>query len=165
MTVSEVMRFIPKVKMDTKRPGDCWEWTAQIGKNGYGRFRVNPKPATMGKSHRIAYEHWRGPINGQIDHLCRNRSCVNPWHLEDVSLEENLRRGFGTCSRLERKSCPKGHWFDEVNTYNHPSGTKICRICKKEWQRVWRERKEKGLSRTYVWEGKDMEKWETLTSP
>lgn len=73
------------------RTGECWEWTGGVSDNGYGQMKHNG--ATV-SAHRYAYERQNGPIpvDLQIDHLCRNRRCANPDHLEAVTQEENLRR-------------------------------------------------------------------------
>ncbi len=65
----------------------CWEWLHAIQVRGYGVLRGR-------LAHRVIYEAVRGPIPEglQIDHLCENKRCVNPWHLEAVTLQENLRR-------------------------------------------------------------------------
>lgn len=103
--------------------------------SGYGQFamddgdRVRMKPA-----HRIAYELVNGPIPEglEIDHLCRNRLCVRPDHLEAVTTQENLRRGNGASARNARKDrCSQGHEFDETNTYWRPDGKgRDCRTCR-----------------------------------
>lgn len=107
----------------------CWEW--QGGKNwgGYGRFHTGGR---QWQAHRWAYEHFVGPIPEglQLDHLCRVRHCVNPAHLEPVTLTENLRRGEGSFKwKREATECPRGHPFDEANTYIRPDGRRRCRAC------------------------------------
>lgn len=74
------------------RSGSCWEWRGAVSDNGYGRMRHNDGTFSV---HRFAYERYRGPIPKDlvIDHLCRNRRCANPDHLEAVTQEENIRRG------------------------------------------------------------------------
>lgn len=69
----------------------CWVWTAASNGRGYGRIWVDGRPHP---AHRVAYEIHVGPIPAgmEIDHLCRNRGCVNPAHLEPVTRRENLRR-------------------------------------------------------------------------
>ena len=73
-------------------PNGCHQWTAYCGENGYGRFYLDGRGLL---AHRWSYERHVGPIpHGlQIDHLCRNRGCVNPEHLEPVTPSENVRRG------------------------------------------------------------------------
>lgn len=86
-------------KVDTS--GICWEWTAARS-DGYGQFKSGPgEPAG---AHRWAYQYLVGPIpvGVQLDHLCRNRACVNPDHLEPVSQRENILRGYGGAGRTIR---------------------------------------------------------------
>lgn len=84
-------RFWAKVDRTT---GDaCWPWTARLDRDGYGTLKM-PTGRSI-RAHRFAYELLVGPIPEGlvIDHLCRNRRCVNPAHLEPVTAEENWRRG------------------------------------------------------------------------
>lgn len=109
----------------------CWEWIACIMNTGYGEFYHEGKKYL---AHRFSYELFREPIpNGLvIDHLCRNRKCINPDHLEIVTLEENKRRGMSIPAINARKDkCKNGHEFTEDNTY-HSCGRRRCKICTNE---------------------------------
>ena len=77
---------------------ECWVWTASIRPNGYGEFRCNGR---LTRAHRFAYEQMVGPVPEglQLDHLCRNRACVNPEHLEPVTGSVNVQRGHEARSR------------------------------------------------------------------
>lgn len=74
--------------------GDCWEWTVSTGSHGYGQFAVGGLGGTMVLAHRYAFELLVGPIPEglTLDHLCRNKICVNPDHLEPVTLVLNGQR-------------------------------------------------------------------------
>lgn len=113
--------------------GHCWLWTGSKNGAGYGSFYFKGRQI---KAARWIYERKKGPIpEGLVlDHLCKNPSCVNPFHLEPVPQRENVIRGNGPTSNNARKThCPKGHPYDESNTYYTPStGWRNCLICQRE---------------------------------
>src|SRR5271169_1973258 len=90
--------------------GPCWTWTGPIEKSqGYGVFSCSGKSL---RAHRVGYELTKGPIppDRQLDHLCRNRGCPNPNHLEAVSRLLNILRGESFSAKNAKKTiCAKGH--------------------------------------------------------
>ena len=130
-------RFWEKVKP----AGECWEWTGGVG-GGYGRIRRARKevrahggPCHL-QAHRWAYEFLIDeiPAGLQLDHLCRNQLCVNPYHLEPVPQIVNLHRGMGFTPILAAKThCPAGHEYSVENTRIKTSSTgrpgRCCKRC------------------------------------
>lgn len=112
--------------IDLSQP--CWLWTAGCSNNGYGVFALSHRQSVS--AHRLVYELTIGPIpKPQIDHLCRVHRCVNPAHLEPVTGRVNTLRGESMAAKNAQKThCPRGHAFDEINTY-HYDGSRYCRIC------------------------------------
>lgn len=114
---------------------DCWLWLDHIRPNGYGQFW--PSRGKPEYAHRYAYRHFVGTIPDglTVDHLCKNRACVNPAHMEIVTRGENNLRGNSPAALSARKThCLHGHPFNEANTHITPSGHRKCRICNREGQ-------------------------------
>jgi hypothetical protein len=110
----------------------CFVWQRGKGR-GYGVIRI-PGGRSSARVHRVAYEILVGPIADQLDHLCRNRACWNPEHLEDVDSRTNLLRGDTVAAKNAAKTrCPQGH---EYRVY--PSGRRRCTVCELASERVRR---------------------------
>lgn len=126
--ISVVEGFAKHFVVDDKT--DCWNWTLSTFK-GYGGYSINHRTIRV---HRAMYELVTGkPILSHlvVDHLCRNKKCLNPKHLEVVTNKENVLRGVGISAVNARKThCMRGHEFTPENTRVRKStGTKECRKC------------------------------------
>jgi hypothetical protein len=124
-------RFWAKVE---KLPSGCWRWTAFCDKAGYARLRQAGRGSEVLYAHRLSYEMHKGPIpvSRVLDHLCRNRWCVNPDHLEAVSNRVNVMRGVApTVLASVAGICTRGHSLDGDNLYVSPQGKRQCRTCRR----------------------------------
>jgi hypothetical protein len=118
----------------------CWIWLAAKTPLGYGVIGRQDRRANI-LAHRATYELVHGPIpvGLEIDHICRNPSCVNPSDLEPVTHAENMRRGKWLNQASSKKThCPQGHPYSGDNLYfhinkSHPNGARHCRTCRREW--------------------------------
>lgn len=134
------------VKVAVRNAQECWPWLAGRH-NGYGQFMVRTRMPT--NAHRIAWIlHNKMDISEglEVDHLCRNRICVNPHHLEVVTKLENIRRGENFTARQFRQTkCIAGHPLKGLNLYTYFDARgirhRMCRTCKNRRDREWRERK------------------------
>lgn len=126
-----IQRFWQKVNPASAL--ECWIWNANMHYKGYGLFGRDGKTL---KAHRFSYETMIGPIpDGLVlDHLCRVRSCVNPYHLDPVTSGVNTRRGLCNSTRPLKTHCPHGHEYSEGNIYLEVAkdGGKVrhCRACR-----------------------------------
>jgi hypothetical protein len=131
-------RFLAKI--DIKENG-CWEWQGTIDEKGYGLFWNGVKTI---RAHRYSYEWFNqyklpkyDPNGLQLDHLCRNRKCLNPNHLELIMHYKNIKRGESGINHKSKTHCPKGHPYDDKNTYIQPNGSRACKICSRENYRMF----------------------------
>ena len=116
--------------------GECWVWIGCRTKAGYGQTHSG-SPGAWKKEyvHRLSYELHRGPIPDglQIDHLCRNRACCNPAHLEPVTPRENCMRGFSPAAIVRRTpTCARGH-SRAIYGVSFVPGKFKCRRCAADW--------------------------------
>lgn len=113
--------------------GDCWEWTGTLDKrSGYGVLGRGVRGAGNIQAHRAAWELLCGSMAAdmQLDHLCRNRPCCNPDHLEPVTAEENKRRGYGLGPLYAaRRNCGYGHPLDGVTRRKDGTSHRYCKTC------------------------------------
>jgi len=127
-------KFWSKVDWDIHNEERCWPWLGTKNQKGYGMFKINRETCM---AHRVAYELERGPIpeygpnSVQADHLCLNKGCVNPWHIEIVTCRVNSQRRSGSTNT----HCGRGHEMAEENVYTQKGGAapgrRFCRKCRR----------------------------------
>ena len=123
-------RFWAKVDIPFT-PGSCWTWMAGRNGDGYGTFQLTiaPKRYSAVGAHRLAYVALVGelPEGMEIDHLCRNRACVRPDHLEPVDHRANVLRGNAPAALIARRpTCPEGHPYDRIEAGRY----RRCSVCR-----------------------------------
>jgi hypothetical protein len=109
----------------------CWVWTGNVNSAGYGTVRIHGKTLFV---HRVMFRLLGGhiPAGWTIDHLCRNKLCINPRHLEACTQRVNVLRGKGACAKNARKTrCLRGHEFTDENTRRDSNGWRQCARCRR----------------------------------
>ncbi|KKM20386.1 hypothetical protein LCGC14_1645960 [marine sediment metagenome] len=111
---------------------NCWEWSAHDSQ-GYASIHFQGRTQ---RAHVLAYILRYGPVPTglELDHTCNNRGCWNPDHVEPVTHRVNLRRSPN--GNWSKTHCPRGHPYDEANTYRDRRDRRYCRACNRERQRI-----------------------------
>jgi hypothetical protein len=138
MTPEALAKFQDRVH--TEPNTGCWIWVGAHTPRGYGQFYNGDRSRgrqIMSYAHRVSYEHFVASIEvgHEIDHKCKQPSCVNPEHLEAVSHRENVLRSDGVSARAARKThCPQGHPYSGENLVLD-QGNRRCRTCRTKVRR------------------------------
>lgn len=116
---------------------DCWNYPT-LNEGGYGVIGMGGRGAPTRRTHRLTYESFVGtiPDGTEIDHLCRNRACCNPAHLEPVNRSTNVRRGL---RKTSQSHCANGHMFSEQNT-KQTKRQRVCIECSRAASREYQRR-------------------------
>lgn len=126
---------VPRFWSRVAKTDGCWLWTGAKNGAGYGQISIEGRSTLV---HRFSFEMHVGPIQqGMVlDHLCRTPACVNPAHLEEVTVKENTDRGAALITH-----CPQGHAYTPENTRLRKNGHRGCRQCHRDCEKRRRERK------------------------
>jgi hypothetical protein len=133
-----VGRFLDKVLIPDDGLTTCWPWQGASYPNGYGSFAYQGKVTT---AHRVSYLLFVGAVEPKdhVDHLCRNRICVRPTHLESVTERENILRGISPSAKNARRThCVRGHPLEGDNLGKSKAGRRVCLTCARERMRLVR---------------------------
>jgi hypothetical protein len=116
----------------------CWIWTAALSSKGYGVLGIGNRK--IQSAHKFSYEHFIGKVEEGLvlDHLCRVRCCVNPYHLDPITNKLNLARGIN--SNREKTHCKRGHKLLGDNLYIDPKKkSRGCKECKRSASRKFKK--------------------------
>ena len=123
---------------------ECWPWPKSKGSHGYGQIGWTQEDGRrMGTTaHRAVWVHHYGPIPGQltVDHICHNKVCCNPSHLRLLTNVDNATDN----TQGSKTECPRGHPYNEENTYMDPNGHRRCRPCARRVKREWHAKTKAG---------------------
>ena len=134
-----IERLLERIELDER---GCWVWTAYVNPDGYAV--LSPDPGHSQLAHRFSYVWHVGPVQPgmELDHVCRNRACVNPDHLEQVTHRENMKRSITRWRHQQVAQCPQGHDYSPQNTGisiqagGHPN--RYCKACRRDRSRARR---------------------------
>lgn len=131
------LKFYSKIRFNEKTT--CWEWIGRIDKDGYGKFGFF---IFNSRAYVISLLLHGFTLNQElvIDHLCRNKACCNPEHLEQVTQKENSLRGLGGYHNLLKTHCKNGHEFTPQNTYINEN-KRVCKTCNRNRCRKYAQNK------------------------
>ena len=146
------LRFLPfidslmaRIDKDAAHGQGCWNWIGSKDVNGYGMARYEGGTRSR-RAHRVVYETLVGPVpEGLVlDHLCRNRGCVNPAHLDPVTQQINTLRGIGpTAKNAVKTHCSNGHPYEGENLSMGTKGgmpIRRCKACQRAWTSTYTEK-------------------------
>lgn len=124
------------------QPDGCWTWLGERTPKGYGRIEIAGRRERV---HRVSWRIHVGPLGRHeiLDHLCRNRACWNPSHLEQVTNRENILRGEGPTAENARKTrCVNGHELSPENLTSRSAtrGWRECATCRQANRKAWKAR-------------------------
>lgn len=131
-------KFLANFSKKFKKSHRCWNWIGTLSPQGYGRI-VFKKCSLV--AHRVSYllAGYKIPKKLVLDHICRNRKCVNPTHLRLTTMKENILCGESPSARKARQIvCIRGHELSGYNIMQTISGFRRCRTCYNAYQRNWR---------------------------
>lgn len=133
-------RFLDRIVV---LPNECWQWQGTLVTQGYGY--ITDDHGWYARAHRWSYEHFVGPIPAGLvlDHLCRNRGCVNPDHVEPTTHAININRGETRAASRKRrqKYCKRGHDLALTAKYVPSKQSRQCMACMREYSRDYHARK------------------------
>ena len=138
--MTPMQRFVRRIQVDPET--GCWN-VRGLNSKGYGTLALGGAHDPYTTTHRFSYELFFGPVpeGRQIDHLCRNRGCANPLHLEIVTQRVNILRGASPSAENAKKTrCKHGHESTLENTYTW-RGMRHCRACGRIRQARYQKRR------------------------
>lgn len=134
--------FTTQIEPRLEIVGTCWKFTGSKNEKGYGTVRIGGRKGKTQSLHRWTWQTMNGqmPKDLMADHLCRNRDCCNPFHIEAVTAKVNSLRGFGQGALNASKThCPHGHAYTTENT-RITYGRRRCRICLRIAKKTYRQK-------------------------